>query len=135
MRSEHHREILDSFWNHHDILLLALAYLPRGINKLTADYGQWGQLISEAKQSTKGAALLAAVHFRKRPPLPPFSDQLEEFFRIVGVSGTLTPSGYTAFYLSEKTKKRIKERRESKLDQHLDAIRQISARLQGLAAP
>ncbi|MEK7521478.1 MAG: hypothetical protein AAB599_01610 [Patescibacteria group bacterium] len=128
-------EILDSNWNYIDVLLLALSYLPKGTTTLKADTREWNRIISAVKHGLQDQPpeLLAEVHFELRPPLPPHSEQLDEFFKLAGISGKLTTSpDYKTFYISEATKTQIQARREQKLSQHIPQIRAISVHLQEL---
>lgn len=52
-QSERNREILATYWNYIDVLLLALANLPSGVNRLTADHGRWAEAVEEAKEQLR----------------------------------------------------------------------------------
>lgn len=131
-----HQEILNSYYNHNDVLLLALAFLPEGVNRLTADAGRWGQVVEKLKVQFGSVAprLLAGFHFVYRLPLPPHSDQLDDFFLFAGISGKLEWSpADNSYFLSERVKRIIREQREHKLIEYKETIQLISQGLQTLA--
>lgn len=137
MDNRERKDILNSRWTYIDVLLLGLAYLPAGINRLTADSGEWNKIVEELKKkySTKAPELFSEVHFGYREPLPPHSDQLDDFFHLVGLSDILCSSSpaYQVYELSEATKERIKARRGLKLAQYKQMIEEISSELKKLA--
>ena len=123
------REVLTTPWNHVDVLMLAIAYLPPGVNNLNADSGEWNRTIADLKP--RFPELFRKVHFSYRPPQPPHSDQLDDFFRIAGISGILetTSPAYAVFHLSEEAKDRIKQRYEGRLQDYHMSIREISTHI------
>lgn len=132
---EARREILDKHWTYFDVLFLALSYLPDGVNRLTADSGKWNQIVAEPKEQfrKRNPELLARIHFRHRPPLPPHSDQLDNFFMGAGISDVLEYSPHdNTFYISRETKRRLQERIEPKLLGHEESIHEISKALHEL---
>jgi hypothetical protein len=130
-------EVLDSYWTFEDVLMLGIANLPEGINRLTADYGQWAEVVENIKRefSTRAPELFRKVHFSHREPLPSTSDQLDDFFFHAGLGGIL-PAPHPAhlvYDLREETKEYIKRRREPKLHQYAELISEVSTHLQALA--
>lgn len=126
---EHYVELPTSSWDWIDVLFLALAHLPEGVNRLTADAGKWNQAVAELKEQFP--EIFALVHFEFRPPLPPHSDRLDKFFFLAGISSKLEITGdYTTYHLSDATKAQIRERRGHKLASQEDSISKISAHLQ-----
>ena len=94
-------------------------------------------MVADIKWRLRGRApeLLADVRFSHRPPLPPYSEQIDDFFRDAGISETLgaVHPAYKVFTLLAATKARIRAQREEKLAAYLDAIREISSGLEQLA--
>lgn len=63
---------LKAHWSYQDVLLLGLALLPKGHNRLTADKIIWHQIVDGIKNKYKEVVpeLLAKIHFEHRPGSP-----------------------------------------------------------------
>ena len=121
-----YREILSAYWSYQTVLYLALGYLPKGVNRLTADFGRWNEVVCELKQEFPD--FFPNVHFLYRDPLPPHSDQIEDFLFFAGVSEVFqTTSSYEVYLITDKAKIRLRERAKGKFSQEqIEAIRKIS---------
>lgn len=132
-------DVLDAFWTYEDVLLLALAYLPDEIQWLTAEAGCWNTVVSDLKDRFRDRApeLLAEVRFTYRPPMNPYSEQLDDFFRDAGVSGILAagPPRYNMYALPPRVKRLLLDEHESALKPYKDVIKEMSVYLEQLAAP
>src|SRR3989344_6511455 len=91
-----YREILSAYWSYQTVLYLALGYLPEGVNGLTADSGKWNEVVYELKE--RFPEFFSRVHFVYRDPLPPHSDEIEDFLFFAEVSEVLqTTSNYQVY--------------------------------------
>ena len=120
------KEILAEYWNYQTVLYLALGYLPEGVNRLTAGSGKWNEVVCELKE--RFPEFFPNVHFLYRDPLPPHSDQIEDFLFFAGVSEVFqTTSSYEVYLITDKAKIRLRERAKGKFSQEqIEAIRKIS---------
>lgn len=83
------RERLDSYWNHIDVLTLAVSRARS--TRFTPDIHKWHSFVSEWKERTRESAprLFEDVFFDRNDPFPPYSKQIESFFTVMRRSGAM----------------------------------------------
>ncbi len=128
MNKEEARQILDSYWNYCDVLALAVAQTKS--EKFDANPAKWHQLVSDFKDKTRDTApeLLKGVFFDRRPGSFPYSDQVEQFFFVMGLAEQVTISSpvYDEYEMSEKAKKSIVGGKSPQLNQYADIIAEFA---------
>ena len=121
-----YREILSAYWSYQTVLYLALGYLPEGANRLTADSGKWNGVVCEIKEQFPEFFL--EMHFAYRDPLPPYSDQLDDFLFFAGISDVLeiTSPGYQVYSITDAVKIRLREKEGKFSQEQRTAIKEMS---------
>ena len=120
------RETLTAHWDYQTVLLLALGYLPEGVNRLTANSGKWNGVVCGLKEQFPEFFL--EVHFAYRDPLPPYSDQLDDFLFFAGIADVLeiTSPGYQVYSITDAVKIRLREKEGKFSQEQRTAIKEMS---------
>lgn len=129
------RERRESHWNYVEVLALLVAFLPSG--KMKRDKGVWHQAIYDLREEygERYPEFFEGIFFTKRPPLPPYSSQVSEFFSMMRRSDhmrdypyLLTPS--SAFMeMPDDAKRSLIERMPEHLKGYEEVLREMSGKL------
>lgn len=116
------------YWNHVDILALAVASTKS--TRFDADPDKWHTLIYEFVKNSgdKYPEIFRHFVFSFRPGMAPYCDQLDHFFFVMGVAGkmvTYSPD-YDVREMPKKTKADILERKKHLLDKYQEPIEQMA---------
>lgn len=124
--------VLKSHWTYHDVLWAAIATLPEGTNRLTADALRWCEVIAQVKTelAPEDRLLLAKIHFDRRPGAV-YSSEVRGFTTSL-VDLYWRPVDNT-FEIPEDVKKEKRLVSLDKLKEHQKGLDWISQHLQTLA--
>jgi hypothetical protein len=121
------RQQLSTRFSYLDVLALAMA--DSGVEQFTGDSSRWGLLVRELRAAYP--ELLNGIWFSERG----FSEELEDFFRVMARSGFLSfanPS-YERIDLKREARESIQNRVPPALEGHREDVRSIGHRLKELA--
>jgi hypothetical protein len=122
---------LATYWNYVDVLSLVLAY--SGLTRFEGTRAKWHAAIAKLKDRYEDQApeLFKDIHFERRDPLPPQSDEVADFLRTIAWSGIVEEPNpaYQVVQLKKGQRNQIKRRVEPRLRDHLKVIRKMSGDL------
>ena len=108
--------------------VLALALVRSGVREFTGDSDQWSRVVRSLREDYP--ELLSGIWFTERG----YSEQLEEFFRVMARSGALSFANprFERIQMTDETAHRIEEGASGALMQEVESIDKIAERIADL---
>ncbi len=119
-------------WSYFNVLEMLLANLPEGDYK--ADVGAWANGILKLREryESKYPELFSQIHFVDRPPAPPYSKQVSDFFvyqAFGGIKEAVNPA-YEKMNVSPEAKEELRKRNPALSEQpYGEALAQMASLL------
>jgi hypothetical protein len=119
---------LADYWNYVDVLSLIIAYSR--LTRFEGTRAKWHQVIARLKEryGDRAPELFKDIHFERRDPLPPQSDEVAEFLRTIAWSGIAEEPNpaYQVLQLRNGQRRQIIKRVEPRLRDYIPLIRRMS---------
>ncbi len=113
--------------------VLSLAVAQSGNSEFTADWERWHSAIADfIEEKATDDNPLGDIHFQRREPYAPFSEEVEAFLSIMRRSGcfaVLNQRGRSSYMIDQETRTQIITRRDERLDDQQNSIAELAEKI------